>query len=254
LGGNGIEFGAASHNTFNLPGSINIAPGDDADFYREQQIEMCGSYAEIDIVAEAHAVPLPDASQDYIISSHVVEHLPNPIAAFIEWTRLLKPGGIVFMIVPQPDAHPHDAKLPLSTLGEITEAHLLGYTVDTWPYETNRRCGHYFRYTLDLMLEVIQWVNDSLKLDWEVVATERVDSKVSNGFTVVCRVTSQPIELVPLHVPAVEPVDLENTFSDGARAIGEPSLRGISIQSWLMEIPQSPSAAKPMENTFSDEP
>jgi len=189
LGGNGIEFGAAAHNPFHLPGSINIAPGDDYEFYREQQIEMCGSYAEIDIVAEAHAVSLPDASQDYIISSHVAEHLPNPIAAFIEWTRLLKPGGIVLMIVPQPDAHPHDAKLPVSMLTEITEAHLLDYTVDTWPHTTNRRRGHYYRYTLDTMLEVIQWCNDNLKLGWEVVATERVDTKVSNGWTLVCRVT-----------------------------------------------------------------
>ena len=89
--GEGIEFGAAAHNPFNLPGSINVAPADDLPLYEQAQVEMCGQVAVIDIEAEAHAVPLPDASQDYIISSHVVEHLPDPIFSL---THVSREGGV----------------------------------------------------------------------------------------------------------------------------------------------------------------
>jgi ubiquinone/menaquinone biosynthesis C-methylase UbiE len=38
----------------------------------------------------------------------VVEHLPDPIAAFFEWNRVLKAGGTIFMIFPKRDALPAD--------------------------------------------------------------------------------------------------------------------------------------------------
>ncbi|HMD81336.1 MAG TPA: methyltransferase domain-containing protein [Anaerolineales bacterium] len=183
--GEGLELGAGAHNPFNLPGSLNVAPGDDPVF-RQAEIEICGMYAEIDIVAEGHDIPVGDGTQDYIISSHVVEHFPDPLRAFIEWNRILKPGGIVFMIVPQRNADPHDAKQPVSKIAEIVEAYEQGYTVDDSPLPVVRR-GHYFVYTLDTMLNLIRWANDNLHLGWEVVAHERRDTKVGNGFTVVCR-------------------------------------------------------------------
>jgi SAM-dependent methyltransferase len=184
--GEGLELGAGAHNPFNLPGSLNVAPGDDPVF-RQAEIDLCGMYAEIDIVAEGHDIPVDDNSQDYIISSHVVEHFPNPLRAFVEWNRILKPGGIVFMIVPKRNADPYDAKQPISTVASIATAYEQGYTVDDCPLDVVRR-GHYFIYTLDSMLNVIKWANYHLELGWEVVATEASDSKVGNGFTVVARV------------------------------------------------------------------
>lgn len=185
--GQGIEFGAAAHNPFGLRGSINVAPADDFDFYKYHQIKMCGQYAEIDIEAEAHDVPLPDESQDYIISSHVIEHIPNPIAAFLEWNRFLKPDGIIFMIVPKRDAHPPDKLRPISTLEEIIEAYEQNYTVDTFPDPTIDRRGHYFVYKVLLVMEIIAYCNLELGFNWKTVRTEDSDSKVGNGFTVIAR-------------------------------------------------------------------
>jgi SAM-dependent methyltransferase len=186
--GQGIELGAAAHNSFHLPGSINVAPDDDYDFYRDAQVGMCGAYAEIDIVGEAHELSrlVPPNSQDYVISSHVVEHLANPIAAFLDWNRVLKPGGIIFMILPQPDAHPGDRKLSISTLDELVTAYRAGYTVDSFPGAVNRR-GHYWRFTLRLMEDLIQWCNDFLDLDWQLVETEDPDRKVGNGWTLIAQ-------------------------------------------------------------------
>ena len=56
--------------------------------------------AAVDIWAPGDNIPVPDRSEDFVISSHLVEHLPNLIAAFIEWNRILRDGGYVFMIVP----------------------------------------------------------------------------------------------------------------------------------------------------------
>ncbi len=37
---------------------------------------------------------------DFILSSHVVEHLANPIKALNEWKRILKPGGYMVVVAP----------------------------------------------------------------------------------------------------------------------------------------------------------
>lgn len=47
--------------------------------------------------SDAHSVNLPDASLDLIVSRNVTWLLPNPLEAYKEWYRLLKPSGIVLI-------------------------------------------------------------------------------------------------------------------------------------------------------------
>jgi len=64
-----------------------------------------------DIVGSAEAIPLPDASVDSILSTQVLEHVPHPWIAIKEMARILKPGGIAVITVPQwNELHeePHD--------------------------------------------------------------------------------------------------------------------------------------------------
>ncbi len=197
--GSGIELGAAAHNPFNLPGSINVAPFSDdpnnvdyQDFlnYREAQIKNCGCYVTVDRVGEADAIPVGDCSQDYIVSSHVVEHLPNLLAAFVEWNRVLKPGGIAFMIFPKHDAAPADVDRPITPLSHFIEDYYVKRTI--WDHALDPGHGirgHYHVFTLGSMLELIHWGNHNLDLKWKVEAVELTDSKVGNGHTVVCRCT-----------------------------------------------------------------
>ncbi len=44
-----------------------------------------------------------DGIFDFVIASHVLEHLPNPCLALEEFLRIVKPGGIVYLVVPHKD-------------------------------------------------------------------------------------------------------------------------------------------------------
>ena len=45
---------------------------------------------------------IPDSSQDYVFSSHTLEHIADWRAALREWFGKLKPGGTIFLYLPHP--------------------------------------------------------------------------------------------------------------------------------------------------------
>jgi len=55
---------------------------------------------ELDIVSDITAIPEPDESFDAIMCIEVFEHLPEPIKAIKEFSRLLKPGGHLIITAP----------------------------------------------------------------------------------------------------------------------------------------------------------
>ena len=69
-------------------------------FYTDTVAEYVGSAGRADFLADAGALPLPDNTLDYLCSSHVLEHLPDPLAALHEWHRVLRPGGWLYLVVP----------------------------------------------------------------------------------------------------------------------------------------------------------
>jgi SAM-dependent methyltransferase len=52
------------------------------------------------IIGTASSIPVDDASLDFIFSSHVFEHLANPLGHLVHWRSKLKDGGVVLGIVP----------------------------------------------------------------------------------------------------------------------------------------------------------
>lgn len=53
-----------------------------------------------DYYGHAEALPFRDHALDYVIASHVLEHIANPVAALAECHRVLRPGGILYLVVP----------------------------------------------------------------------------------------------------------------------------------------------------------
>jgi SAM-dependent methyltransferase len=57
-------------------------------------------YGRIDYVSDITAIPVPDATFDAALCTEVLEHVPDPVAAVKEFSRLLKPGGTLILTAP----------------------------------------------------------------------------------------------------------------------------------------------------------
>jgi SAM-dependent methyltransferase len=57
-------------------------------------------YGKLDIICDITNIPRPDHSFDAILCTEVFEHIPDPISAIKEFSRLLKPGGKLILTAP----------------------------------------------------------------------------------------------------------------------------------------------------------
>ena len=64
------------------------------------QIQTQEGYGKIDFVSDILDIPVPDNSYDVILCTEVIEHIPNPILAIKEFSRILKPSGTLLITAP----------------------------------------------------------------------------------------------------------------------------------------------------------
>lgn len=76
-------------------------------------------------LGKAHDLPVADGSLDFVFSSHVLEHLWNPLGHFDHWRRKLKPGGLVLVVVPAADGT-KDFMLAPTSSEQLAEEHRSG--------------------------------------------------------------------------------------------------------------------------------
>jgi SAM-dependent methyltransferase len=70
----------------------------------------------------AHLDGLADATYDAVISSHVIEHLADPLGGLAAWRRVTKPGGHLLMVAPHYEGT-FDRRRPATTLSHMVEDH-----------------------------------------------------------------------------------------------------------------------------------
>jgi len=82
----------------NKPLCLNLGCG---ETHKEEMVNV-DLYGNPDIVWDLQEFPYPwdDNSVDEILMNHVLEHLPNWWGAFTECARILKPGGKLYIHVP----------------------------------------------------------------------------------------------------------------------------------------------------------
>lgn len=73
-------------------------------------------------------LPYPDLSVDAVHSSHVLEHVPDPVATLREWHRVLAVGGYMILFVPHAHLYERRATVPPS---RWSREHLRCYTPAT---------------------------------------------------------------------------------------------------------------------------
>jgi ubiquinone/menaquinone biosynthesis C-methylase UbiE len=59
-----------------------------------------GGYGTIDYVCDAAAIPVGDSSFDVVICTEVLEHIGEPLRLIQEFSRVVKPGGLLLLTAP----------------------------------------------------------------------------------------------------------------------------------------------------------
>jgi SAM-dependent methyltransferase len=82
---------------------------------------------EIDVVwGERRLRDAVGGTVDYVVASHVLEHAPDFVGWLAQIREVLAPGGVLGLAIPD-RRFTFDILRPASTLGEMVEAHMLGY-------------------------------------------------------------------------------------------------------------------------------
>jgi SAM-dependent methyltransferase len=190
LGGlKGIEIGGAAHNDFGVD-ALNVDRYASMDtVYKRAEREVWGRAKRVDMVAPGHDLPLEDKSVDFVLASHVLEHVPDPIAALLEWVRVAR--EYVFLVVPHRD-RTFDRDRPLTPVAELIERHETGFS----PEEDR----HWSVWTCESFLELCD------RLGLEVLEHRDPDHRHGCGFALILSARVPPrTELagaVRLHEPS----------------------------------------------------
>lgn len=63
---------------------------------------------------------IPSASYDFLLSSNCLEHIANPIKAIREWMRVVRPAGLMLLVLPNKESN-FDHRRPVTTLEHLVE-------------------------------------------------------------------------------------------------------------------------------------
>jgi hypothetical protein len=172
----GIEVGGSAHNPFNIPGCINVDYTGSADTaFKQEERALSGEALPVHVVASGERLPFAGESLDFVLSSHVLEHFWDPIAALREWLRVLKPGGLIFAVIPHKE-RTMDRERARTPFDELLDRHA-GAAAPP-PIDDHR---HWSVWVAEDLREIGE------RLGLELAAAQDPDDKVGNGFTVVLR-------------------------------------------------------------------
>jgi len=132
--GRGLELGV---------GAFTIAPIS-RTLLSDAFVEHAGNASLAQEFFSADNIPYPDNSFSFLVSEHVLEHLPNPLKTLREWMRVLNPGGALFLFLPHRDRtfDARRARTSLSLLQAVDRDGVEPYEIEQWEEWKNLALTH----------------------------------------------------------------------------------------------------------------
>lgn len=134
--GDGIEIGAL-HSPLEIPSSVKIRYLDrmPVNQLRLQYPELSESnLVEIDIIDDGETLEsVLDVSLDFVIANHMIEHCQDPISSLENWLRVLKPGGILYVAVPD-KRYTFDCERPITPIEHLIRDYTDGPGWSMYPH------------------------------------------------------------------------------------------------------------------------
>ncbi|MDX2101633.1 MAG: methyltransferase domain-containing protein [Alphaproteobacteria bacterium] len=92
--------------------------------YRDDPVVDCQRIVPVSYVLDGRPLSeiVGEARFDAIVASHVIEHVPDVIGWLAELHAILRPGGRVFLYIPD-GRYCFDYQRPLTTAGQLLDAH-----------------------------------------------------------------------------------------------------------------------------------
>jgi SAM-dependent methyltransferase len=128
LSGHGIEIGAL-HARTPVPLGVTVRYVDQVsveELRRQYPNSDDEGFVRVDLIDDAQTLStFPDASEDFVIANHVLEHMEDPISMIGNAMRVLTKGGVLLLSVPD-KRYTFDADRPITTLQHLLDDHADG--------------------------------------------------------------------------------------------------------------------------------
>jgi hypothetical protein len=182
--GFGLEIGPSYSPLMPKSEGFNVDVLDHADQnaliekYRDNKDVDCQKIEKVDYVSDGRRMSEiigAVAKYDFIVASHVIEHIPDVIGFIQDCQLLLKEGGVLVLAVPD-KRFCFDVLRPVSTIGQIIQAHIEKRTHHTpgqifdhvlmvatregrivWPATDSGLIGT--MYPLEMAKDALQWAS-----------------------------------------------------------------------------------------------
>jgi len=165
--GNGIEIGALC-SPLTVPRSAKVKYVD-----RMPACELRQQYPELrdetivdpDVIADGERLEsVGDSTQDFVIANHFIEHCQDPLGAIENMLRVLKPGGVLYLAIPD-KRYTFDKDRPVASIEHVLRDREEG---PEWS-----RAGHFEEW-----VTLVEKVTDRGKAERQIAALQATDYSI----------------------------------------------------------------------------
>lgn len=126
------------------------------------------NFAHVDVVDDGEKLhTIADASQDFVIANHFLEHTQDPIGTVRRFLAVLRPGGVLYLTVPD-KRFTFDTDRPLTTVDHVVRDHEEGpaWSYRDHCYEFSRFVHHFDGAELEQHVDAI--IRDNYSIHFHV--------------------------------------------------------------------------------------